>query len=341
MANNKYFKLILIIFVIIALVAGVSFSIFLKNLYSDAKISNYPIFFEISYGMGLNEITDILYSSKLIRSKIVFKIYVMVIGAANKLQAGSYETETPISIPNLVDILKSGPQEIEAVIFPGMTLKEIDDRFSELKIIKQGSLIYYQGFDKLKNKYQFLESAKNLEGYLFPDTYRFYKNSNADFVIDKILSNFKSKIDSLIFQNSGIDLKKILIIASMLEKEAPGYEDRRLIAGIMEKRLKVGMPLQIDASVIYAKCSGRFIGCPALEGIDFKFDSEYNTYYYKRLTPTPIGNPDLEAIKASIEKKDSRYWYYLSDPKTKKTIFSVDLDEHNKNRAKYLLLNKK
>jgi UPF0755 protein len=111
------------------------------------------------------------------------------------------------------------------------------------------------------------------------------------------------------------------------------------VAGIIEKRLKIGMPVQIDATILYNKCSGRFSGCSLLVKSDFKKDSPYNTYTRLGLTP-PISNPSLDAIKAAIEKKDSGYWFYLSDPKTKKTIFSENLEKHNINRAKYLLNNK-
>ncbi|PIV31820.1 endolytic transglycosylase MltG, partial [Candidatus Wolfebacteria bacterium CG02_land_8_20_14_3_00_37_12] len=139
-------------------------------------------------------------------------------------------------------------------------------------------------------------------------------------------------------KNSGV--LRLITIASYLEKEVPGNDDRRIVAGIIEKRLKIGMPIQIDATVLYNKCSGRFSECPLLVKSDFKKDSPYNTYTRLGLTPTPISNPSLDAIKAVIEKKDSGYWFYLSDPKTKKTIFSENLEKHNINRAKYLLNNK-
>ncbi|MBI5306159.1 endolytic transglycosylase MltG [Candidatus Wolfebacteria bacterium] len=326
------------IILIIALLAGSAIFYFgAKNFYPDfSAIKNYPIDFEISSGSGLNEITDNIYYSGLIRSKFFFKIYAIAVGAASRLQAGNYEIKFPVSVAEIIKILKNGPVEIEATIIPGMTLKEIDDYFSKLKIIKSNSLIYYGGFDKLKQRYRFLEGVKNLEGFLLPDTYRFYMGSDVDFVVDKILNNFKTKTESFFSSVNNANLKKILIFASFLEKESPDYEDRKIIAGIFEKRLKIGMPLQIDATVIYAKCFGKFLNCPTLKSLDFKLDSDYNTYYYKGLTPTPISNPDLKAIKAVLEKTNSRYWYYLSDPKTKKIIFAINLDDHNKNRAKYL-----
>ena len=121
-----------------------------------------------------------------------------------------------------------------------------------------------------------------------------------------------------------------MIIASMLEKEIPDDGEREIAAGILEKRLKNKMPLQIDATIIYLKCGGRFLNCAPLQKSDYKIDSPYNTYIYQGLPPAPISNPSLRAILAAIRGKDSSYWYYLSDPKTKRR-FSV---KHSKSIIK-------
>lgn len=330
--------------VVFGLLAVFAVYFFAKNFEAPDAGQEYPIIFKIPFGLSLSEIAELAYSLGITRSKSAFAIYAVLSEMAYKLQSGAYEIKSPLSVSELMKILKNGPMEIEAVIFPGMTLKEIDDYLSGLKIISAGDLIYYAGFDRLKFQYPFLAAAKNLEGFLLPDTYRFYLDSEIDFVIVKILNNFKNQVindlGDLIFSKKDANLTSILIIASFLEKEVPDFTDRRIVAGIIEKRLKTGIPLQIDATVIYNKCFGRFLNCPGLKESDFKLDSFYNTYYYQGLTPTPISNPSLDAIKAVLEKKDSKYWYYLSDPKTKKTIFSINLDEHNRNRVKYLL-NKK
>ena len=135
-----------------------------------------------------------------------------------------------------------------------------------------------------------------------------------------------------------MDFYQILTAASLLEKEAPSFKDRRLISGILYKRLKAGIGLQVDATLTYAKCGGAFLTCddPKVYRGDTSYSSSYNTYLYKGLPPGPISNPGLEAIRAALEPLESGYWYYLSDPKTKKTIFSRTLEEHNENRAKYL-----
>ncbi|MEK7553248.1 MAG: endolytic transglycosylase MltG [Patescibacteria group bacterium] len=356
------------IFVVGVIFIGISINFFIIELQPALKSDKNPIIINIAKGAGFSEITDELYAAGLIRSKIVFKIYTLLNASAHRLQNGRYKFNSPVSIPELVNILKIGPRDVSVLIFPGMTFKEIDDKLLQENIIKAGDLINYGNFEELKNHYDFLSEAISLEGFLLPDTYNFRQDSDIDSVIGKFLDNFKNKAMAIIngdlaesdgFRNiwqigfvlaksqslnGGVDKKnsgvlRFITIASYLEKEVPNNDDRRIVAGIIEKRLKIGMPIQIDATILYNKCFGRFSGCPLLVKSDFKKDSPYNTYTRLGLTPTPIANPSLDAIKAAIEKKDSGYWFYLSDPKTKKTIFSENLEKHNINRAKYLLNN--
>ncbi|MEK7114487.1 MAG: endolytic transglycosylase MltG [Patescibacteria group bacterium] len=290
--------------------------------------------FKISVGMSFNEIADKLKSENLIASKTVFKIYGAITGEARQLKPGKYSLSSNFPVSKLFRILTKGPEEISVVIAPGLTIKEIDEKLSEARIIKPGEIINFD-VNVFQKDYYYLTEAHSLEGFLFPDTYRFFPDSGADLVIHKFLDNFKTKALSL-FKNNDKILDK-LILASILEKEIPDYEEKKVAAGILLKRLKVGMPLQVDASVVYAKCSGRFLSCPRLAEADYKINSVYNTYLYPGLPEGPISNPDLESIKAVLNSEKTRYWYYLSDPKTKKTIFSETLNEHNKNRAAYLL----
>lgn len=309
------------IFLIAVLIIG-----FVIQGQAIVKENNGRIILDIKSGMGFNEIAEAAIRVDLINSKLVFKIYSILTGRAHQFKSGRYIFNGVVSVGDLTKALASGPLEIEATIFPGMTLKEIDERLSEAGIIEKGALI----------------SRNDSEGFLFPDTYRFYPNFDSVAAIEKILENFETKTEPILGINKNLtflgdddNLYKLLIIASLLEKEIPNAEEQRIAAGIIEKRLKAGMLLQIDATVIYAKCR-EFLNCPALKKEDYLIDSKYNTYRYAGLPPTPIDNPGLQAISSANSKKISDYWYYLSDPKTKKTIFSKTLEEHNKNKAKYL-----
>jgi UPF0755 protein len=299
--------------------------------------------FTVSPGTGLKEITAHLYSLGLIRSENAFKIYALISGKAGQLKPGRYDLNVNLAVPLIVKVLTAGPQEISVTIVPGATLREIDDKLTALGIIRKGALTNFD-FKPLEEKYNFLDKALSLEGFLLPDTYYFLPESEIEVVIQKILDNFKQKALVLISPENpqseltnNSDLLELLNLASLLEKEIPFNEEQRLAAGILEKRLKVGMPLQVDATIVYVKCSGRFLNCPPLQEEDYKIKSAYNTYLYPDLPPTPISNPGLDAIKAALSPIKSDYWYYLSDPETKRTIFSKTIDEHNQNRVKYLL----
>ena len=174
---------------------------------------------------------------------------------------------------------------------------------------------------------------QSLEGYLFPDTYEFFVPSNIETVKARFAENFNKKVRVVVPEGlSEEDLKEILIKASLIEKEVPDSSERRIVAGIMMKRLKNNIPLQMDASLCYGKQSS----CLPITESDKKTDSPWNTYLHKGLPPHPIANPGVDAILAAIDPADTPYWFYLSDPKSKKTIFSETLDEHNNNIVKYL-----
>lgn len=310
-------------------------------------VTNRPDYreFEITKGNGFSGIIDSLYGQNLIRSKKVSVIYGALTGSAHQLKPGSYLLSAGSSTPEILEVIKRGPSiDVAVILQEGATQKDMDAVLSQKGIFAAGSL------NKLSvksfiDKYPFLKNQKSLEGFLFPDTYRFYRQSDPADVGGKILNTFNLKAWPLLSacdgQNakcSGLNPAEVLTVASLLEKEAPIFLDRRLIAGIIYRRLAIGMGLQIDATLVYAKCRGTFTTCADSKVYrkDLTFQSPYNTYLHNGLPPGPIGNPGLEAIKAALSPIKSDYLYYLSDPKTGKTIFSETLEEHNNNRAKYL-----
>ncbi len=221
-----------------------------------------------------------------------------------------------------------------SITFPeGFTLRQIEDRLAASGLAKKSDLA----------DFKFIAAAEppvlagrpagaSLEGYLFPDTYRFYKNATMTDIVYKILANLDEKITPdlrLGIKNSGRNFYEILTMASIIEKEVPLDSDRPIIAGILWKRLDSGVPLQADATLAY------ITGRKNVAAADKKIDSPYNTYLYRGLPKGPIDNPGLSAIKAVIFPQKSPYWYYLS-AKDGKTIYARTLDEQNRNRAVYL-----
>ena len=204
--------------------------------------------------------------------------------------------------------------EKKVTIVEGMTVKEIS------------SLLMKEGI---------LEKplATNLEGYLFPDTYNFFAPSSQKVVLKKFDENLNRKVAPLISESTNI--KDILTIASLIEREVPHARDRRIVSGIIWKRLETGAPLYIDYSICYVLPAP----CHPITKDDLQLKSPYNTYLNVGLPPTPVGNPGLDAITATLHPESTEYWYYLTDPETAKAIFSKDLDEHNRQVYTYLKSN--
>jgi UPF0755 protein len=214
---------------------------------------------------------------------------------------------------------------VTVTIPEGSNIYDIDRILSNAMVIRKGDLINST-------------SSRNMEGKLFPDTYQFHMNASIAVVIQKMSDDFDLKALPLL-NSDPVNESRDLIIASMLEKEVPAPLDRQIVAGIILKRLSQGIALDIDATVCYAKFRSHPTstqGCYPLTPLDFKIDSPYNTYLYKGLPLAPIGNPGTSAITAAIHPQVSPYLYYLSDPKTGKTIFAKTLDEQTQNKVKYL-----
>ncbi|TSA44433.1 endolytic transglycosylase MltG [bacterium] len=300
---------------------------------------NNPVTFQVMKGESFRAIGARLSQESLIRSIAVFKTYSILTGNARKFQPGIYQLASTMSIPQIVDFLVAGGKnEITVKIIEGETVKDIDAALATAGVITPGAILNFP-FKNLAAQYSFL-NQNSLEGFLFPDTYNFELNSSPETVLRQFLDTFDVKIWRPLLSNrvSQKDWYNSLILASYLEREVPDMNDRKIVAGIILKRLSLGWSLQIDATVSYAKCNGGFESCaePVITGEDKNIVSPYNTYLNKGWTPTPIANPGKDALEAALSPKTSGYLFYLSDSKTGKTIFSKTNAEHNTNRAKYL-----
>jgi UPF0755 protein len=288
----------------------------------------------IARGEGFTAIADKLADAGLIRSTSAFKVYSILSGSAHQFKPGLYSFSSASSSIGIVRSLVAGPaKEITVLIPEGHTLPEIDDTLARYGVIKRGQLKSLN--PKLfSEKYQFLEGALSLEGFLFPDTYRFYFDSKPEEVARIMLDNFVAKVGPLIMDEGVLQydsvpvlrrgvfsLREIITIASMIESEVPLSADRKIVADILYRRLRIGMALQIDASRDYAALMN---------------DERFDTYANPGLPRGPISSPGLDAIDAALTPKSSVYLYYISDPKTKKTIFAKDFESHKINIAKYL-----
>ncbi len=180
----------------------------------------------------------------------------------------------------------------------------------------------------------FVGSALSEEGYLFPDTYRFYKDATPEEVIQKMKENFERKLTPEIraeILHQKHTLADGIIMASIVEEEAQTLEDKKIIAGILWKRIKERIGLQVDATLTYllGKTSAE------LTESDLRLDSPYNTYKYRGLPKGPISNPGLDTILATVYPTPSSYYYYLSD-KDGVMHYAKTFEEHKQNKFKYL-----
>jgi UPF0755 protein len=269
-----------LIFIILFFIIAILFSaVFLPKNYHSESI------FTIRSGESLKEISTNLEKAGLVYWGPIFRAYVLVSGDAKKIKAGTYLFSASMDLPEIVDKFVAGDIATEKITFPeGFDAEQIYQKISGITQVNLADLQAH-------------------EGYLFPDTYQIPYGATSQDIVKMMTDNFANKTAGLEFT------KEDIVMASIIEKEVITKEDKALVSGLLWKRLRVGMPLQVDSAP--------------------------ETYKVKGLPENPICNPGLESIKAAILPKASQYWYYLSTPEGK-TIFSKTLDEHNIAKAKYL-----
>ena len=259
--------------------------------------SQEEIIFSIKKGEGSRDIALNLEKQGLIAWAPVFRLYVLTVGVSGNLQAGEYLISPSMNIPEIAQKFSKGEViKVKLTIPEGFSAEQIKERLA--------------GFPNIAEAELALLDEK--EGYLFPDTYYFSYNVTLDEALKAIEENFEKKITQELkteIEKQGKTLEQIIIMASLLEKEVKTKEEKELAAGVLWKRLKVGMALQVDA--------------------------EMWTYQNRGLPPRPICNPGLESIIASVYPRESGFWYYLSTAEGE-TVFSETLEDHNAAKYEYL-----
>lgn len=296
-------------------------SLFLFNISSPSTFKKDTLL-KIDFGSSLTSISKNLENQSIIRSPILFRFFVRIFEGSKGIKAGEYIFEKPHNVIKVAWRLtkgQSGFRPIEVIIPEGTSVVEI------AKIIKNN----IKSFDNDK----FIELALKKEGYLFPDSYTFMLDTTPEQIIKIMEENFNKKISSI---NSDIQkfnkpISDVVKMASIIEEEARTFEVRRMVAGILWKRLAIGMPLQVDAAFKYINGKTTF----ELTTEDLIKDSPYNTYTRKGLPPTAITNPGLDSIRATITPIKSNYLYYLTD-KNGVMRYAMTHDEHVLNKEKYL-----
>ncbi len=274
----------------------------------------------IHTGQSLQQITDSLYEQHIIRSPFFFRIHVIIQGGEKRVIAGDYLLDEKVGPADLAYRLVRGKFHLEpykATIPEGWNVFEIGDYFEK-------HLVNF-------NLAQFLVLAKEKEGHLFPDTYFIFPTTKPGAIIDMMENNFDNKISGINFSTTTHSTKDVIIMASILENETRTPEDRRIVSGILWKRLKLGMALQVDATFSYVNGKNTY----ELTSDDLKIDSPYNTYKYRGLPPGPIGNPGIDSILAALNPTTTKYLYFLSE-RDGTMHYAQTFEQHKLNKERYL-----
>jgi UPF0755 protein len=314
-------KLLVVIILILVVSAGVFFW-WNNGLTAVNKNDKSQKFFVIPKGTPIRTVGNELKAQGLIRDPVVFFLYIKRNNLDRNIQAGSYKLSPSMDLSKIMDTLGHGTIDIWVTIPEGLRSEEI------AKILEENIPTYQNSW---------VESLKNEEGFLFPDTYLIPKDATIDSVITIFENNFYQKISSLGLTKDSAGLKRTIIIASLVEREAKFADDRPNVSSVIENRLNDGMPLQIDATVQYAvgynPISKKWWSEPTASQL--KISSLYNTYENSGLPPGPICNPGLSAIDAAVNPADTDYIFYVNDA-TGRLHFAKTNLEHNKNIQKYL-----
>ncbi|KUK84191.1 MAG: aminodeoxychorismate lyase [Microgenomates bacterium 39_6] len=318
-------------FIFLALLAG--FIVYSASLEPVSPGSQEEVMFVISPGESLKSVASRLEKAGLIKKAWPFIILVQKEGLSQKIQAGSFRLSPAMEVKEIAQNLTSGSLDVWVTIIPGT-------RAEEVALVLKEKL---SGFDEV-----WFENLKANEGYLMPDSYLIPQNASWDDFWQIIRKNYQTEIDKEILlkaQDRGLDEEALIILASLVEREAKTQSDQQIIAGILLNRIRGNWPLQVDATVQYALANQncqrnnptQCVWWPKVTGQDIKtINSPYNTYQNKALPPGPICNPSPGAIYAVAgASENSPYWYYISDPSGELHLAKT-LAEHEENINRYL-----
>ena len=291
---------------------------------------------QVSRGAGLQQIAGHLHDAGLIRHPLLFVLYAKAKGMASRLQAGEYVLHTNMSAAEILDILYRGRVRRHVLTIPeGATLRDVA-ALAAAKGMGSQQRVLEIGADAA-----FIASlglaVPSLEGYLFPDTYHVTRDMDAGDLLTLMARTFERNYTPEIAAKArelGLSRHAVVTLASLIEKEAQLDSERNLIAAVFHNRLRRGMRLQCDSTVIYA-LGEAFEG--DLRKADLRVDSPYNTYRHAGLPPGPIANPGQRSIAAAVAPADVTYLYFVATRENGAHHFSNTLREHNRAVRKYQL----
>jgi UPF0755 protein len=289
------------------------------------------VFVDIPQGAGPNRIGERLVASGVVRDEMTFRTALLLSGRARALKAGEYRFESPMHALDVIDKIARGDVYKRLLTFrEGLTIVDMSQVFEEKGFGKAAD--FRKAADNASLITDLDPAARDLEGYLFPETYSLPRDPPAAAVIEQMVAGFRTALTEDVRAAAtaqGLTIRELVTLASLVEKETGAADERPMVAAVYRNRMKVHMGMQADPTVIYAlQKAGKYNG--NLSRDNLQFDSPYNTYRYAGLPPGPIASPGKASLQAAAKPADVDYLYFVS--KNDGThVFASTLDEHNRN----------
>lgn len=329
---HRIIKAALVVSAAIPLLLSAWFSF---EFYLPPKTEAKKMLLELEHGIGAQQIAQTLKEKDAIKKTWPFLLGYKFYFSSKSLKAGEYELILPASTKEVLCILTEGKVYLHPLtISEGLTLREIANHLEDQNLKKAEDFL--EACSRTEVISDLDPEAINLEGYLFPETYYFPKGISAEKIVSTMVSHFKSVFNEE-WQKRCEELtmtpREIVILASLIEKEASISEEKKMVSTVFHNRLKIKMKLDCDPTIIYAlKEQGSFTG--NLRKEDLKIDSPYNTYRRRGLPPSPICNPGQKSLEAALYPEEEKYLYFVSR-NDGSHVFSRTFKEHQRAVWKY------
>ena len=318
----------ILIFLLVLVLTGTGVALAYRYA-TGASGQSRPVAVDVPRGATAEEVGEILEEAGVVRSALAFRVVAQFRGIGSSLQAGTYDLLTNMTVSEALEALDAGPiQEIVEVTFPeGLELEEVAglaadslevnaDRFREAATSGEFAAPPYLP-----------QGSGTVEGFLFPKTYEFPSEADEQYVIGRLLAQFEAEAETLDWDRAeelGLTPYEVVVVASMIEREARAPDERDKVSAVIHNRLREGMPLQIDAAIQYALPEDNRL----LTEEDYEIESPYNTYLHAGLPPTPIASPGLASLRAALDPAEVGYLYFLVvDPETGRHVFAETYEE--------------
>lgn len=327
-------KKLLLLGVLLALATGAVFGLWLwRDWHSPYQGYGKSLVFEVPKGRGAGHVMDALADQGVVRSRLSLKLAFSATGRAKTIKAGKYLFDKPLTPLQVLERLRKGEVMLTKVTLPeGLRLDEAASLFASQGLGERSAFL--RAFRDASALRDLDPAARDLEGYLFPDTYFVAPESTEAEIVQTLTRAFRAWWEGQsAAPRHGLTLREVVTLASVVEEETAVPAERPRIAGLFLNRLRIGMPLQSDPTVIYALVDdGEYRGF--LTRADWGYEHPYNTYQIRALPPGPICSPGRAALEAVLSPEPGRDLYFVAKGDGSH-VFSATLDDHNTAVARY------